>query len=830
MSSLWGDDFTIQPQKVDSKEVLKKISTPKKAKTVVKNVLASKTVSDAEKLKVIEDNVNRILGVYKENTIVLNTIEELSQYIDASISNNIIAVDTETNNSLDPLTCKLMGLCLYTPGQKNAYIPVNHINAQTGERLTNQVFEHQIKEQLDRLNETKIIMHNGKFDYQVLKCTCDVKLNIYWDTLIGARLLDENELAGLKEQYISKIDPSIEKYSIDHLFKIDYAVVPPELFALYAATDSFMTYKLYEYQKSQFLLPTNERLFKLFKNVEMPVVEVLAEMELTGVCIDTDYAKRLSVKYNKKLAEVDNELEKVLKQYDNLIAEWRQTPEATHKALSSKPNKNGEYTLQKSKSEQLGNPINLGSPTQLAILLYDVLKTPPVDKRSPRGTGEAILEKINLPICKIILERRGLVKFINTYIDKIPECINSSTHRLHCKFNQVEAKTGRQSSSDPNLQNIPSHDNAIRMMFIPSPGCTFVGSDYSQQEPRLLAQYSGDENMINSYVEGKDLYAVVASQVYHNNYEDNKEFYPDGTMNPEGKKRRTNMKSLLLGIMYGRGVVSIAEQIKTHDGDTTQEDIKEAQEIQNGFFKSFPKVKNWVDKTQTDGHKFGYVEDLWGRKRRLPDLMLPTYTIKSINSTGDFNPLLGCKGLVSALDNDVIKDYTNKMAKARGVKEREAVKNAALQNGIKIVDNTGFISQAERQCVNARIQGGAASMTKVALRKIYDCQELKDLSFKLLLSVHDEIIGECPVQHADRVKELLSNLMIEAAKPECQVPMKCDADDFPAWYYDVYTADLEAEYKKLCSSNTKEEAFKIIVDNHEECTYNQLQDMLKAYL
>ena len=138
----------------------------------------------------------------------------------------------------------------------------------------------------------------------------------------------------------------------------------------------------------------------------------------------------------------------------------------------------------------------------------------------------------------------------------------------------------------------------------------------SQQEPRLLAQYSGDENMINSYVEGKDLYASIASQVYHNKYEDNKEFYPDGTMNPEGKKRRSNMKSLLLGLMYGRGVASIAEQIKDHSGPTTQNDIKEAQKIQDGFFSGFPKVKNWITNTQETAHSLGYVEDLWGRRRR----------------------------------------------------------------------------------------------------------------------------------------------------------------------------------------------------------------------
>ena len=143
-------------------------------------------------------------------------------------------------------------------------------------------------------------MHNGKFDYEVIKCTCGVKLDMYWDTMIAAKVLDENERsAGLKQQYIEKIDPSIEKYSIDHLFKgVEYAVVKPEVFALYAATDSMMTYKLYMWQKERFEIKGHERIYNLFLNIEMPIVEVAAEMELTGVEVDQEYSKRLSEKYH----------------------------------------------------------------------------------------------------------------------------------------------------------------------------------------------------------------------------------------------------------------------------------------------------------------------------------------------------------------------------------------------------------------------------------------------------------------------------------------------------------------------------------------------------
>ena len=210
--SLWGEEFSIPDTKKETKKVIKKIKEPKSPQVKTEKIIKSKTVPIEEKLKIIYENVLRILGVYKEKTQVIKTKEELSNYIDAAINNGIIAIDTETNNSLDPITCKLMGPCFYTPGQKNAYVPINHVNLYTRERLDWQLTEEDIKEQLERLDNVKIIMHNGKFDYQVLKITTGKQLKIFWDTIIGSRLLNENELSKLKEQYISKIDPSIEKY------------------------------------------------------------------------------------------------------------------------------------------------------------------------------------------------------------------------------------------------------------------------------------------------------------------------------------------------------------------------------------------------------------------------------------------------------------------------------------------------------------------------------------------------------------------------------------------------------------------------------------------
>ena len=466
--SLWGEAFTIK--KPSPKKVIKKASTPKPI-VDTKKALNSRTIPLKDKLLIIKADVERILGVYAEQTQVITNIEDLHAYIDAAIENGEIAIDTETNNSLDALTCKLMGACIYSPGQKNAYIPVNHVDIDTLEKLPNQLTEADIKAEFSRLVNTKIIMHNAKFDYKVIKCTCGIALNIYYDTLLGAKVLDENERASLKEQYITKIDSSIEKYDIEHLFKgVEYAVVDPALFALYAATDSFMTYKLYKWQLDQLSIPDYQQLKDLLFNVEFPAIIPIAEMELTGIEIDQDFASRLAVKYEKKIDAINEQIAQELFKYSSQIATWRLTEEANIKPLSAKPNKDGIYTPQKSKSELLEDPPNLASPAQLAILVYDVLQQPIVNKKKPRGTGEEELEKMNFPICKLILELRGLRKLTNTYIEKLPKCVCEKTGRVHCNYNQYGAATGRLSSDAPNLQNIPSKEKAIRMMFKPANG------------------------------------------------------------------------------------------------------------------------------------------------------------------------------------------------------------------------------------------------------------------------------------------------------------------------------------------------------------------------
>ena len=314
-------------------------------------------------------------------------------------------------------------------------------------------------------------------------------LNAFWDTFSAAKVLDENELAGLKPQYRLHINNDQEKYDIEHLFKgLPYSIFKPELFALYAATDSRMTYEVYLYQLDQFNKPENKDIYDLFKNIEMPILKVIVGMELRGVTVDVDYARAMSVEYHKKSDDIQHKIDSKLELLKGDIDKWKLSTEANtqRKVYLPKKTKLSEndisekypYTEKdgrrykfssKTPAQQLSDPIDLGSPTQLQILLYDILKVPSVNKEDPRGTGADILEELSetyhIEICDLLIQKRGVDILINTFIDKMPELIRKKTNKLHAKFNSYGAATGRFSSSEPNLQQIPSHEKAIRMMF-----------------------------------------------------------------------------------------------------------------------------------------------------------------------------------------------------------------------------------------------------------------------------------------------------------------------------------------------------------------------------
>lgn len=465
-STFWDEELEI----VDTtKEVLKKTTAPK-SKPIIKKVSAKigKSLPIYEKIRLVTEEVNRILGKFKDSTVVIRTRQELHDYITKAIENGVIAVDTETNNSLDAITCKIMGACLYTPGMKNAYVPINHTSYESGNLIPNQLTENDLKEEFQRILNINILFHNGKFDYKVIKCTCDIALPISWDSMICARLLDENEIsASLKWQYVNKIDKSMEKYDIEHLFDgLPYSIFDPEIFALYAATDAYMTYKLYEWQVDR--IKSMPDVYRLYMDVELPLIIPVAEMELRGVMFDNDYCNRLLVKYERLLKEAEQKVADELDTYKDKIAEWRKTPEANFKEKSS----NGKE--KKSKSEQFCEPYNLGSSTQLAIFLYDILKIPPVNKKSPRSTDKntlpEIVDRYGINLCKYLLEKNKIDTLMSDFLIKLPKMINSKTGAVHCDLNQVgkEEKgivTGRFSSTNPNLQQIPSKNREIRMLF-----------------------------------------------------------------------------------------------------------------------------------------------------------------------------------------------------------------------------------------------------------------------------------------------------------------------------------------------------------------------------
>ena len=345
-----------------------------------------------------------------------------------------------------------------------------------------------------------------------------------------------------------------------------------------------------------------------------------------------------------------------------------------------------------------------------------------------------------------------------------------------------------------------------------------VGSDFSQsqQEPRLLSAYSQDENLINAYKQGKDLYATIASIAYHNDYWDNMEHDQNGQSNPDGKARRSKMKTLVLGIMYGMGSMSMASKM----GCTTEE----AQSIIDRFYGGFPKVRQWIDMTTKDACKNGYVEDFWGRRRRLTDLMLNDYSL-DCDEMDRVNPLVGSSGRNIKLERQY-KSYVTKLNQCFKKKEKEGIISEALKNGVKIKDNTGFIAQAKRQCVNARIQGGAATMSKKAMILVDSDEELKSLGFSLLIGIHDELIGECPKENAEQVAERLTYLM-RTCVPDINVPFKCDPTIEEHWYEEDYSALIQKEYDGLVKDGyTEHDAFDVLVKNHIESN----EEKLKSYL
>ena len=770
--------FAKQRKKKENEKKALEVIANKKAKKVPTSMSVPKTMRDkVEYAKQLSEEV------YKDILPRLELVTEekrIKEYFDKAISNGILAIDTETNG-LDRIDGKIAGICLYTPGEKGIYIPIGHTSYMTGAEYKKNVSTKIIQREFNRCRNVRYILHNAKFDMHILHWMVGVDIVPYWDTMIAANLLDENEPHGLKtlyQKYVVGAEEEKKVASFSSLFNgIEFNKIPPEVGYMYAAFDPIMTYDLYKFQELYLTKGTYEcdikgleRVADVFRNIEMPVIEVVFNMEVQGVDIDTELASKLKAEYTGYMTRAEEKFHTELNKLEPFINKLRVTSPA--------------------KYEKIKDGIDISSPQQLAILFYDVLGFVSPDNRKPRGTGEEILKSFQHPITDAILEYRAMAKLLSTYIDAIPEHISKRTGKLHANFNQYGAKTGRFSSSNPNLQNIPSqkkklsdgtvidagHD--IRQMFIAGEGQVIVGGDFSQQEPRCLAHMSGDESMIDAYKHGKDLYATMASKVYKVPYEDCLEFRPNGAVNPEGKARRTSMKPILLGIMYGRGIASIAEILNIS--------VKDAQAIVDDFYDAFPKVKQFVQDSQDFARDYGFVTTAWGRKRRLPNMQLDLIEVKR-NTTAisdSFNPLDFSQTVNEddEVEDEVYYKYLKLMNRAYGKEAKQRVKDLAKQEGYDIIDNGGYIADAERQCVNSIIQGSAADMTKLAMNKIFRDEELNRLGYKLIIPVHDEVLGVCPKENAKAVAERLEYIMIHVVDGFFAIPMKTDIEVTERWY------------------------------------------------
>lgn len=861
-----------------------------------------KLLSLEDKLNKVNLAVDKYLGKQKSNVLIIRSKDELKEYVDKCIENGVISIDTETNNSLDPVNCKLMGLCLYSNGLKGAYVPVNHINRNTGERLEKQLTEEDIREVLTKVNEnnTYVLMHNGKFDYEVIKCTCGIEIIPNWDTMIAALLLDENKSAKLKDQY-HELDKNQSSYKIDDIFEdIEYALLDPEVFGIYAAVDALITYKLYEHQKK--LMEKEPKIKKLFEEVEMPIVVIAAEMELLGARVDEEYCEKLKEKYLNKLVVIDNKIYEEINKLSKVISDWKKSPkgleleiiyitendkkkltfEEIERRYPRTDDRSGErYKIGKVKKDLLSDPIKLTSPKQLMILFYEVFGASPVKSKNSKGTGSTELElliedftdvkdlikkylevvnlldstedkdelkkikkviskfnrirnqmdsivsvetkediessydKINtiINILKLILERRGIDKLITTYLNVVPSLANHwDDNKIRFQLKTLGTKTGRFSSggkwkfledgepvliSGMNAQNIPSKNHEIRLLFRADEGRVFIGGDFSTQEPKMTAYLARDKKMLKVFEEGKDIYASIAQSIFGTKYEENLEFFDKEKtqINWDGKERRSVGKTIIIATMYGMGVSTVASRI-----GKSRED---AQVVLDSFYSDYPNVKKLMDGSIKLCKTFGYVEDIYGRKRRLPNIQLPLYKAKFNNKVVGTN--LEAETLLRYYLNRLNNDKLSK-------EEIEIIINEAKKNNIIIESNELAINRAERQCLNARIQGSAATLTKKTMVMLYNDEEIKKLDAHIVFQIHDELILECPIENAQKVVERLKFWMENSVNTlNITIPMKCDIVVEDRWGLEAMTSEIRVAYEKLVKDgveNPLEELYK----------------------
>ena len=566
------------------------------------------------------------------------------------LTKKFFVLDTETT-STSPIEAELVGMSFSVEEKQAFYVPVpeNQEEAQKIVNIFKPVFEN---ESIMKIGQ------NLKYDLMVLRKYGVTLKGEMFDTMI-AHYLIQPELRHNMD-YMAEIYLNYKTIHIDELIgpkgknQKSMRSLPPSQVYEYACEDADITLRL----KNK-LEPELEKYgaTKLFREIEMPLMPVLAEIEMTGVRIDTASLKETSAILTKRMLEIEERI----------------------------------YEL-------AGEHFNIASPKQVGDILFGKMKIIEKPKKTKTGqyvTSEEVLQtlKSKHQIVADILAHRGLKKLLGTYIDALPKLINEHTGHIHTSFNQTVTATGRLSSSDPNLQNIPvrgEDGKEIRKAFIPEDGCLFFSADYSQIELRVMAHLSGDENMIEAFRSGNDIHAATAAKIYKRGIDEVE------------RDQRTKAKRANFGIIYGITVFGLAERLEISRD--------EAKQLIEGYFESFPKVKEYMEKAKEEARQNGYVTTLFGRRRYLAD----------INSA-----------------------------------------NATVR---------GF---AERNAINAPIQGTAADIIKVAMIRIHNRFKAENIRSKMILQVHDELNFSVYPEEREQVERIVMEEMQQAF--QMQVPLVADS-------------------------------------------------------
>ena len=575
--------------------------------------------------------------------------EEMKKLCDYFLTKEILSLDTETT-SVEAINAKLVGLSFSVKENEAFYVPVPQDEAEA--RKIVEIFRPAYE------NEKILkIGQNLKYDYEVLmNYGVEIKGKMF-DTMI-AHYVIQPELHHNMD-YLAEIYLNYQTIHIEELLgpkgkgQKNMSDLDPKDVYEYAAEDADVTLKLKNKLEAELRKYGAE---ELFYNIEMPLMPVLAEMEMNGVLIDTKSLAETSTVLTKRMEEVEREI----------------------------------YEL-------AGGEFNIASPRQVGEVLFDKLKIVEKAKKTKKGqyvTNEEVLQSLKgkHKIVGAILEHRGLKKLLGTYIDALPKLINSRTGHIHTSFNQATTATGRLSSSDPNLQNIPvrgEEGKEIRKAFIPEPGCLFFSADYSQIELRVMAHLSGDENMIEAFREGHDIHAATAAKIY-------KEEMENVTRDQRTKAKRANF-----GIIYGITIFGLADRLEISR--------EEARQLIDGYFETFPKVKEYMEKAKEEARSKGYVETLFHRRRYLADINSANGTVR------------------------------------------------------------GF---AERNAINAPIQGTAADIIKVAMVRIHRRFKSENIRSKMILQVHDELNFSVYPDEKEKVEHIVLEEMQNAFPIE--VPLVAD--------------------------------------------------------